>query len=119
MELYRKILLYSKSIREATGDIRCIHGEIYEDMVFGALLSAIDDEKSKKALLDTAFKNFRNEHPMCVSLEKEDIAENAMYMAEKRGITHAIIELLGLSEDVFEEIDTVAEKYINEIKQQY
>lgn len=97
-ELYRIIMHHSKLIRESMGDSKFVHGEIYADMVFGALLSAVDAE-SRGQIVDIAFAKYRKSAAMCVSLERESLAAEAMQTACEKGITEAVKIHLGAFPD--------------------
>ena len=98
-EIYQLIVRYSEEIRGAMSDTRFKHGEIYADAVFGALLSAIDTAELKKEISDIAFGKYREKAAMCVSLERENIAAEAMNCAVERGIATAITLHLGEAPD--------------------
>ena len=90
---------YSKVIREKMGEAKYVHGEIYADAVFGALLSAISDNELKMQIVDFAFEKYRKKAAMCVSLEREGIACDAMNTAIENGIGAAIKIHLGAEPD--------------------
>lgn len=115
-ELFRKITLWSKRIRMELGEPRFVYGEIYADIVFGALLSIIEDNATKTALLDMAFKEYRNESAMCVSLERECVLKNAMVTAEKLGIEETICSRLAISNENLEIIRKIVDQYILNVK---
>ena len=94
-EIYQLIVRYSEEIRSAMSDTRFKHGEIYADAVFGALLSAIDNYELKKEISDIAFSKYREKAAMCISLERESIAAEAMSCAVEKGIATAIKLHLG------------------------
>ena len=94
-ELYRIIIKHSNIIRTDLGDSRYVHGEIYADMVFGALLSAVDITARGK-IVDIAFDKYRTSAAMCVSLERESLAADAMNTACEKGISEAIKIHLGV-----------------------
>ena len=108
-ELYRIIIKYGKMLRESTGDAKIIYGEVYEDAVFGILLSAVPCAGLRKEIADKAFENYRKGAAMCISLEREEIAFSAMNTALEKGIAAAVKIHLGVSAD-----EKVLEKYLAE-----
>ena len=97
-EIYRIIMHHSALIRESLGDSKFVHGEIYADMVFGALLSAADAD-IRKDIADIAFEKYRSSAAMCVSLERESLAAEAMNTACEKGISEAVRIHLGVAPD--------------------
>lgn len=89
------MVYYSKSIRERMDDPKYLFGEIYADAVFGTLLSAVADNELKKQIVNLAFEKYRSKAAMCVSLERESIASEAMNTAIEKGIVEAIKIHLG------------------------
>ena len=97
-ELYRILMRHSKIIRESLGDSKFVYGEIYADMVFGALLSAVD-AASRGDIVDIAFEKYRKSAAMCISLERESLAAEAMRTACENGIGEAMKIHLGAVPD--------------------
>lgn len=109
-ELYNIMIRHSKAVRESLGDSKYIHGEIYADAVFGALLSAVSDNELKREIVDIAFEKYRESDAMCVSLQRENIAADAMNAAMDKGISEAIKIHLGKMPD-----NELISKYLSEI----
>ena len=109
-ELYNIIIRYSKTVRESLNDSKYIHGEIYADAVFGALLSAVSDNELKREIVDIAIEKYRESDAMCVSLQRENIAADAMNTAIQHGIAEAIKVHLGKMPD-----EKLISEYIGEI----
>ena len=112
-ELYYIINYHSKKIRESLGEAKYVHGEIYADAVFGALLSAVEDNEMRIEIVNLAFEKYRQKAAMCVSLERESVAADAMQCAVENGINKAITVHLGKSPD-----ELLIDEYLNELKHQ-
>ena len=112
-ELYYIINYHSKKIRESLGEAKYVHGEIYADTVFGALLSAVEDNEMRIEIVNLAFEKYRQKAAMCVSLERESVAADAMQCAVENGINKAITVHLGKSPD-----ELLIDEYLNELKHQ-
>ena len=108
-EIYRTIVCHSVLMRESLGDSKYIYGEIYEDLVFGALLSAVDAEL-RAQIADIAFEKYRSKAAMCVSLERESLAVEAMNTACEKGIAEALRIHLGVMPP-----DELIASYLNDI----
>ncbi len=108
-DIYRTIVRHSKTIRASLGDSRFIYGEIYEDLVFGALLSAVD-VNLRGQIADLAFEKYRSSAAMCISLERESLAAEAMNTACEKGISEAVRIHLGIAPD-----EKLIYAFINEI----
>ena len=106
-ELLRIIRRYGKQIRECTNDPRFIYGDIYGDIVFGALLSAVSDEEKRRA----------EEKAMCAALVRWDAAKNAEHIAGEKGIAEAVFDLFPMEKTngLFEKINGIAARFQDEI----
>ena len=117
-ELLTIIRRYGKQIRECTNEPRFIYGEIYGDIVFGALLSAVSDEEKRRILTDMAFEEYRaEEKAMCAALVRWDAAKNAERIAGEKGIAEAVFELFPMEKTngLFEKINGIAARFQDEI----
>ena len=110
-ELFNIINHHSRKIRESLGDTKFVHGEIYADAVFGALISAVENTEQRLEIVNLAFEKYREKAAMCVSLERESIATDAMQCAIENGIVKAITVHLGKAPD-----ELLIDEYLNEIK---
>ena len=111
VEIYNIIMHHSKIIRESLGDSKYIYGEIYADAVFGVLLYAVPDNQLKMQIVEIAFEKYRSKAAMCVSLEREELAAEAMNTAAEMGIAEAIRVHLGVKPH-----EVLIDDYINDIK---
>jgi len=98
-EIYRIIVRYGKMIRESLEEARYVYGEIYEDTVFGILLSAVSSAELRLNISDIAFAKYRESNAMCLSLERESIAADAMNTALNDSIQNAFKKHFGAYAD--------------------
>lgn len=98
-EIYRIIARYGKMIRESFGQARYAYGEIYEDAAFGILLSAVSDAELRVKISEIAFEKYRESTAMCLSLERESIAADAMNTALNDSVQNAFKKHFGVYAD--------------------
>lgn len=99
--LYVLLVRCTGKIRASFGESCYAYGEIYADIVLGALVGAIKDEKMRHALLDMAREdNMKRGEAMCSALNRRELMEKAMTASLKCGPAAAIFELFGVNGNV-------------------
>ena len=99
--LYVFLVRCTGKIRACFGESCYAYGEIYADIVLGALVGAIKDEKMRHAMLDMALEdNIKRGEAMCSALNRREFMEKAMTASLKRGPAAAVFGLFGVSENV-------------------